>query len=59
VPASIVTGESVDLVDHDGAQIREEPPPVHLDAHQHGFERLRRGEQEIRRVTKDTLPRGR
>ena len=58
VPAAVVAGEGVDLVDHHGAQIAEELPVLDLRADEHRLERLRRGEQDVRPLAQDALPRG-
>ena len=55
VPAAVVAGEGVDLVDDDGAQAGEERPVVDVGADQHRLERLRRGQQDVGRLAQDAL----
>ena len=57
VPAPVVAGEGVHLVDHDRPQVRKYSPVLDPEADQHGFQRLRRGQQHVRRLAQDPLPR--
>ena len=50
VPAPIVAGEGVDFVDNHGAEVGKHPLCGHTSAHQHDFQRLGRGQQDVRRV---------
>ena len=59
MPAAVVTGEGVHLVDDDRPQVGEQPAVLDLEADQHGFQRLRRGQQHVRRIAQDPLPRRR
>ena len=57
VPAAVVTGEGVYLIDHDGPQIGEHSAVLNPEADEHGFQRLGRGQQYVRRLPQDPLPR--
>ncbi len=56
VPAPVVSREGVHLVDDDGAYGAQQARVVGLDADQHRFERLGRGQQDIRCFRADALP---
>jgi hypothetical protein len=57
VPAAVVTGEGMDLVDDHGPQAGEEGRVVDIDADQHGFQRLGGGEQHVWPGREDAPPR--
>jgi hypothetical protein len=59
VPPAVVTGEGVDLVDHDSAKVAEELPVLDLGADEHRLDRLGRGEQDVGTLAQDALTRGR
>ena len=59
MPAAVVAGERVHLVHHDRPHPGEQRPVLDLEADQHGFQRLRRGQQHVRRVAQQPLPRRR
>ena len=59
MPAAVVAGERVHLVHHDRPQPGEQRPVLDLEADQHGFQRLRRGQQHVRRIAQQPLPRRR
>ena len=59
MPAAVVTGEGVHLVDDDRPQVGEQAAVLDLEADQHRFQRLRRGQQHVRRFPQDPLPRRR
>jgi hypothetical protein len=47
VPATIVTGEGMQLINHDQAQLREQRPVVYTSWDEHRLERLGRREQDV------------
>jgi hypothetical protein len=53
VPASVRRCKGVQLVDDDGAHGREEQLAVDPPGHQHRFDRLGRGEQNVRALGED------
>jgi len=55
VPTPVVPGEGVDLVDHDRPQVCEQRPGVDAGGHQHRLQRLRSGEQDVRRLAQHAL----
>ena len=57
MPAAVVTGEGVHLVDDDRPHAGEQRPVLDLEADQHGFQRLGRGQQHVRGIAQDPLPR--
>ena len=59
MPAAVVTGERVHLVHDDRPHPSEQRPVLDLEADQHGLQRLRRGQQHVRRVAQQPLPRRR
>ncbi len=50
MPAAVVTGEGMDLIDHHRPQRREQPAMVNLGADQHRFQRFRSGQQHVGRI---------
>jgi hypothetical protein len=58
MPAAVIPGECVHLVDDDGAHPGEEPPGVDRPRHQHGLQRLGGGQEEVGRVAREPSPRG-
>ena len=59
MPAPVVAGERVHLVHHDRPQPGEQRLVRDLEADQHGLQRLRRGQQHVRRIAQEPLPRRR
>ncbi len=57
MPAAVVPGERVHLVDDDRPQAGEQAAVLDLEADQHGLQRLRRGQQYVRRFPQNPLPR--
>ena len=53
VPAAVVAGEGVHLVDDDGLQAGEELGVVDVDADQHRLQRLGRGQQDVGPLAQD------
>ena len=56
VPAPVVTGKGVQLIDDHGAKVSEKSPMLEASRHQHHLEGLRSREQEVRRLTTDPGP---
>lgn len=55
VPAAVVAGEGMDFIHDDRPQALEERAMVHVHAHQHGFQRLGSGQQNVRTLPQDGL----
>ena len=56
VPASIVAGERVQLVDHDSLEILEELSRLRAAGDQHHLDRLGSGQQQVRPLAHDRQP---
>src|SRR3954453_16382940 len=58
MPATVVTGERVDLGDHDGLVASEDFGGIDPFGHQHRFQRFWGGEQYVGPLAFDSLPDG-
>ena len=56
VPAAVVPGERMQFIDDDDAKVREQHPVVDVGRHEHRLERLRRGEEHVRRLCEQAVP---
>ena len=59
MPAAVVPGEGVDLVDDHRPQVAEQAAGIDVRRDQHHLQRLRRGEQAVGRVAEHVPPGGR
>ena len=59
MPAAIVAGERMQLVDDDGLDVLEEHARIRAARHEHHLDRLGRGQQQIGTIAQDRPPPGR